>query len=324
MKHLGKIDVAVKLEELAYEPPASFFERETEGGEHLGMLIESRRKELAYGARTIAVTKPGLQFIGKGRTFEIIGLNEAGISVLGAIAEGLEGAEGVKVDCLDDKIAGTIERRQMTLPEHLRIRQPGLGSVLRQLLSTFSIDDPDAGLYGAFAYDYVRQAEDIGKRFATGGGADVNLLLPFELVAFDELRGIAVRKTYKFGSVEAEAAVSRLSYGKKQGTSTDMTDGQYLKAVEKIISEIRAGEMIQAILSKTVKTGLSSSRRSKQHCSTTAAKPQTLRVEPQRNPSVVYKRLGLFKFSLQYLVRAVELLERFRASCGHVGVQALS
>lgn len=274
MERTGKIRIEVKKEEIPYEPPADFFERETEGGEQLSMLMESRRRDLTYGTKAVAVTKPGLQFtgkgqvleIGKGDDFELRALSDAGRNVLDIVAEGIQGIEGVSLDrdgpygrrrrdSLEDRVTGTIKRQDSVLPEHLRIRQPGLGGVLRHILSMFSIDDPDAGLYGAFAYDYVRQGENIGNRF-TGGGPDVNLVLPFELVVFDELRKTAVKKTYSFSTDEAAPVRSRLSFGKHQQVSTDMTNEQYMASVDKIIREISAGEMIQAVLSKTIKTGL--------------------------------------------------------------------
>lgn len=256
MAHTGKIRVNVKKEEVLYEQPADFFERLTESGEHIGMLMESRRRDLTYGTKAIAITKPGLQFIGKGNTFEIRALNAAGKSILDVVAESINGMEGVSLRSLEDKVTGTIARQNIILPEHLRIRQPGLGSVLRYMLSMFGVDDSDAGLYGAFSYDYVRQGENIGSRFSAGGEPDVNLLLPLELVVFDELRGTAVKKTYKFSTVEAEPIMSRLSFGKHRHIFTDMTDEQYMALVERIKKEISAGEMIQTVLSRTVKIGL--------------------------------------------------------------------
>ncbi len=258
IEHAGKIKMEVKVnkEDVPYEMPADFFERQTEGGEHLGMLIESRRRDLTYGTKAVAVTKPGLQFVGKGSNFEIRALNAAGKSILYVMAEGINRMEGVSLRSLEDKVTGTIDRQNIILPEHLRIRQPGLGSVLRQILSRFSIDDTDAGLYGAFSYDYVRQGENIGSRFSAGGGPDVNLVLPFELVMFDEIRGTAVKKTYQFSTAKTEPLVSGLSFGKYRHRSTDMTDEQYMTSVERIKQDINAGEMIQTVLSRTIKMGL--------------------------------------------------------------------
>ncbi|MEK6853733.1 MAG: anthranilate synthase component I family protein [Nanoarchaeota archaeon] len=246
-----KIRVEARLEEIPYEPPVEFYERETEGGQHLGMLLESRRRDLTYGTKAIAVTKPGLQFTGKGNNFEITAFGAAAQRLLGTVAERIQKLNGVAIHTIEDRVLGTVERRRLVLEEELRIRQAGLGGVLRQILSTFRVDDADAGLYGAFAYDYVRQGENIGSRFSSGGGPDVNLLLPLELVTFDEIKRTATRKTYKFGNLEPETVASPIRFGEAKERLLDLNDGQYMEAVARIISEIASGEMIQAVLSRT-------------------------------------------------------------------------
>lgn len=258
MKMITKdgIEIEVKQQDIPYERPVEFYERETDGGQHLGMLMESRRRDLNYGTKAVAVTKPGLQLTGKGNSFELKALNPAGRQILEIAAERFS-ADGVEIRCLEDMIQGRISRSGAQLPEHLRIKQPGLGSVIREVLSIFHVKDEDAGFYGAFAYDYVRQVEEIGTRFAGHEGSDVNLLLPLELVVFDEIRQQATRKTYRFGNVQTGPTQSRLSFGNYAGeSSADLTDDQYLKAVEKIISEIAAGEMIQVVMSRAEKLGL--------------------------------------------------------------------
>lgn len=251
-----KVDVAVSVEEIPFEKPTDFYERETNGGQQLGMLLESRRHDLTYGTKAVAITNPGIQLTGKGDRFELRALNRAGMNALDTIA-GRFSAEGVEINCLEDRIQGKITRSRLHLPEHLRIRQPGLGSVIRELLSIFNVNDPDAGLYGAFAYDYVRQGEKIGNRFSSQGGPDVNLLLPLEVVVFDEIKERAVRKTYGFGKGDVSPELSVLSFGNYVGKSeVDLTDSEYMERVEKIIREIAAGEMIQAVLSRADKVGL--------------------------------------------------------------------
>ena len=88
------------------------------------------------------------------------------------------------------------ERRPVAEDERLHLNN--ISQVIRNLLHAFRCDDRFLGLYGAFAYDFVRLFEPLPDRLPAIPTQDFRLFMPDMLLSYDHMRERAVLYLYDF------------------------------------------------------------------------------------------------------------------------------
>ena len=139
----------------------------TDGGSSPGsIMLESGDFAPTYAERSIAVIDPSICVTGKGEQFEITALDRRGEVVLAEIVPRLPAAAEITSE--DHKhVSGTLRTDLSSASFHERLKNPNHADLLRAALPShkpFNGGPPlPIGLYGCFAYDFVRQFEDIPK-----------------------------------------------------------------------------------------------------------------------------------------------------------------
>jgi len=240
--------------EITYSNPFDYFKRFADGNGRVSFLLESRSKNLAYGRQSVVVPSAALSVTGKNEEFCLEALTDTGREILKFFGkEDFEYAEGVRFE--DGKISGRVQRGDLkNLNEDERIHSPNTSFAIRTVLNKFKgFSDEHAGLYGAFAYDFARNFESFGDRFAGGGGPDFKLYLPSTVVFFDDIRERTVVKRFSFNGKNdgLEESVFDSSFVSSEVDSyEDMSLDDYAGKVEYLIDEIKNGRLMQCVLSR--------------------------------------------------------------------------
>jgi anthranilate synthase component 1 len=143
----------------------ALFSRLTDGGTVPGsMLLESGDLAPTYAERSIAVIRPSICLSGKDERFEIHALDRRGEALLPLIGSRLPSAAEIATRD-DDHIAGTLRTDLSSVSFCQRLENTSHADLLRAALLDHEGPHDDLsvpfGLYGCFAYDFVRQFEDI-------------------------------------------------------------------------------------------------------------------------------------------------------------------
>ena len=169
-----------------------------------GVLFESVDISRVYGRYSLAVVDPPLLVEGKDDTFCIRALNPYGQHIL----ERLTAADfpcSTDVKQTEQMIQGTVPCERRPVAEDERLQLNNISQVIRHLLHTFRCDDRFLGLYGAFAYDFVRLFEPLPDRLPPIPTQDFRLFLPDILLSYDHLREHACIYMYDFSGSTASA-----------------------------------------------------------------------------------------------------------------------
>jgi anthranilate synthase len=95
-------------------------------------------------------------------------------------------------------IQGTVPCERRPVAEDERLQLNNISQIIRHLLHTFRGADRFLGLYGAFAYDFVRLFEPLPNRLPAIPTQDFRLFLPDILLFYDHLRERALIYLYDF------------------------------------------------------------------------------------------------------------------------------
>lgn len=247
--------ITIDKQEINYQDPFDYYEKHSQNGQSVSLLMESRFRHLDYGRESIVLPNAALQITGKNDHFCITALTETGEAIL-SYFEKSDFDYANKVIITDDKIEGIVTKADTrNLTELERIRQKNISFVIRTILDKFSsIPDEHAGLYGAFAYDFARNFENFGNRFIDDEGSpDFNLFMPSTIVYFDDIKERAeIRRFYFEG--KNDGLESKLTLPDFQEppfrTYEDMSIGEYQDKVSEIIKQIKNGRLIQCVLSR--------------------------------------------------------------------------
>lgn len=252
----------IKVDPMGYEDPFRYYCNHSSNGHRPSFLLESRpfmmegrpMIDLTYGRQSIVVPNAALKITGKNDTFCLEALTDTGAVILSAFTiEDFAYAHDVRVT--EDRITGKVKKGGMkNLTELERIRQPNTSFIIRTVLEKFpELRDDHAGLYGAFAYDFARNFDDFGKRFSERGEPDFSLFLPTTVVYFDDVFRTAEVKRFFFDGKNDDLDGEVLTHGFQPlpiETYEDMTLDEYEQKVADIIEQIKAGRLLQCVLSR--------------------------------------------------------------------------
>ncbi|MDT8447870.1 MAG: chorismate-binding protein [bacterium] len=246
-------------ESLDYQSFDSFFDTVAQRG----VILESAEIAPIYGRMSLILIDPPLSIRGKDESFELRALNERGVKLLGLLKDELFGfAENLTRDA--QAIRGQVPRKNDLLDESKRHKQPNISFVIKALLAHFEGDDSSLGLYGAFAYDFIRLFEDIPYKGAEVDVPDFNLFFPDQIMVADHFKEKLERHLYEFFDFEVspEALLLRreadlASQPKPEGPKTpilrdnEMDPEPFKALIEKGKAEIKRGEIFEIVLSRS-------------------------------------------------------------------------
>jgi anthranilate synthase component 1 len=145
--------------------PGDLFHRLTDGGNRPGsILLESGEIAPTYAERSIGVFRPSLSAAGKDGAFRVDALDRRGECLLEAVSRRLP-REAVVTDRSRRRIEGRLDTVLGQVCFDARLSSASHAGILRALLLDFEAPESEPpvpfGLFGCFAYDFVRQFEDV-------------------------------------------------------------------------------------------------------------------------------------------------------------------
>lgn len=233
-----------------------------------GFLLESRDVSQIYGRLSLIGIDPALEINGKNNDFSITALNERGRRYLERFEKGDFGMCD-SVEFGDGEVSGVIKKDQGEFEESQRTKRKNISAVIRVVIEKFKQDRKEFfGLYGAFAYDFVRLFEDIPSILPDDGVPDFRLFLYDSFVFFDHLKEQAEVVAYRESELEAHKAAldiehiakngadARSSY-KISGANFDLEEKEYAALVENARDLARRGELFEVVYSNTLRAEFS-------------------------------------------------------------------
>lgn len=228
------------------------------------MLLESKDISPVYGRMSLVGVDPVLALKGKDNRFEIKALNERGAAYLEGIKDiDLKMAENVSRT--ETHISGTIKNELQSQEESQRAHKPNIAQVIRLFLKKFKTTEKTLlGLYGPFAYDFVRLFEDIGNTLPESEIDDFRLFLYDTFIQIDHIKEGASIVCYRSDEVQATQAVEALQ--KKLQASNDLaitpaeisnakfffSKNEYEDLVRKSKEYITQGEVFEIVFANTL------------------------------------------------------------------------
>jgi anthranilate synthase len=230
-----------------------------------GVLFESVDISRVYGRFSLAVVDPPLLVEGKDEAFRIRALNSRGQHIL----ERLTPADfpcSTDVHKTAQVLQGTVPCERRPVAEDERLRLNNISQVIRNLRHAFRCSDRFLGLYGAFAYDFVRLFEPLPTRLPAIPTQDFRLFLPDMLLFYDHLRERAFLYLYDFSDgtrpaadvvhmrleplctprpVRPTSSQPRVPHKLQSDTGREA----YMAAVDEAREQMRLGEFFEVVLS---------------------------------------------------------------------------
>ena len=234
-----------------------------------GVLYESVDIAPIYGRYSLAVIDPPVVVEGKDEGFRIRALNRRGQDILAQTLSAADIPCCRQVQRSPQALSGTVPCERRPVAEDERLHLNNISQVIRNLLHAFRCDDRFLGLYGAFAYDFVRLFEPLPDRLPAIPTQDFRLFMPDMLLSYDHLRERAVLYLYDFLNspksaqallrerLEALPAVEPLPAGLQvripHKLLSDTGREAYMAAVDDAREQMRLGEFFEVVLSHSFK-----------------------------------------------------------------------
>ena len=244
-------------------PPLELYQHLNAGSP--GVLYESVDVSRVYGRYSLAVIDPPVLVEGKEDSFTIRALNERGRQLVRQPLAAVEFACCQDLQRGNEAITGTVPCERRPVAEDERLLLNNISQVVRTLLHHFRCDDRFLGLYGAFAYDFVRLFEPLPDRLQPAPTQDFRLFMPDTLLFFDHLKERATLTIYDFLDSTASAndlVRDRLS-GLQPATPVSVPERHriphklesdsgreaFMAAVDEAREQMRQGEFFEVVLS---------------------------------------------------------------------------
>lgn len=171
------------------------------------MLLESKDISPVYGRMSLVGVDPVLELRGKDNQFEIKVLNDRGTVFL----QHLESENFAMVENLQRTatvVSGKIDIQEGDIAESERTHKRNIAQVIRAVLEKFKTTEQTLlGLYGPFAYDFVRLFEDIGNTLPETKVDDFRLFLYDTFVRIDHIKERSEIITYRENEKESVLAM---------------------------------------------------------------------------------------------------------------------
>ena len=238
--------------------------------ERPGVLYESVDIAPIYGRYSLAVIDPPVIVEGKDEHFRIRALNRHGRDILAQTLSAADLPCCQQVQRSPQTLSGTVPCERRPVAEDERLQLNNISQIIRNLLHAFHCDDRFLGLYGAFAYDFVRLFEPLPDRLPAIPTQDFRLFMPDLLLSYDHMRERAVLYLYDFlNSTKSAHELLRARLEALPATEpppptspqvriphkllSDTGHEAFMAAVDDAREQMRLGEFFEVVLSHSFK-----------------------------------------------------------------------
>lgn len=275
---IGSIVPIVETLPFALEPVEYFAKLSDYGAKSHCVLLESADIVLKYGEKSLGSADPCLKVAGKGEDFEITALNALGTRFIELLKGDFDFCD--KVSYKKDKILGKLKPKRSNVSEEERLKLKNHMDIIRKIAFKFKPTEkpfiPYAGLFGSISYDFIDQFEDLPKNSKDlTNDPDYMLYFLDNLFLIDHKQ----KKTYFISNAlvtdnnkdniynECMSKIkcykdainkndikkpANINQKKLKDIKTDTTKEEFIDKVKKIKEHIRAGDVYQAVISRTL------------------------------------------------------------------------
>ncbi|HLG23468.1 MAG TPA: anthranilate synthase component 1 [Candidatus Nanoarchaeia archaeon] len=272
----GSLIPLVETLSYAIEPVEYFAKLSGYGKNKNCLMFESASVVPKYGERSIGSSDPCLKVTGKNENFEIIALNKTGVRFIKILTGDFDFCD--EVEYSTDRIFGRLRPKRHIASENERLRLVNHTDILRKIAFKFKPVSkpfvPYCGLFGAVSYDFIDQLEDLPKNkndltndpdyvfyfldnlFFIDHKENKTYFIANALVTgndeiYDECRAKLghYKRTASNNLKESKPQISKTN---SSNVITDTGRKEFIRLVGKIKEHIKAGDVYQAVLSRTM------------------------------------------------------------------------
>jgi len=264
--------------------PVEFFAKLTDyGRKRNSILLESADIISKYGERSLGSADPCLMVKGKGIDFEITALNGLGKKFIALLKDDFYFCD--KISYKKNKIVGKLKPKRSTVSEEERLKLPNHMDIIRKIAFKFKPTakpfTPYCGLFGSVSYDFIDQFEELPK-----SKKDIVKDPDYILYFLDNLFLIdhKSKKTYFVANalitnedkdriykeckskiqfykntINKRNNIKKIYNNKLKNLNikTDTGKKEFMSIVREIKEHIKAGDVYQAVISRTITTNVS-------------------------------------------------------------------
>lgn len=269
------------VDELPYalDPIEYFAKLSNYGDKKNSILFESADIVPKYGEKSIGSANPCLKVKGQNEKFEITALNELGIKFIKFLKGDFDFCD--EVEYKKDKIAGKLKTQKGISSEEERLKSRNNIDIIRKIIFKFKPTlkpfIPYAGLFGCISYDLVEQFEELPKNkkdvtndpdyllyfldnlFLIDHNGGRTFFVANALIMDDNRENIyeeCVSKIENYKKAISKKIPHESKFGRtffaKTKIKSDTEEEEYIEIVHKIKKHILAGDVFQAVLSRTI------------------------------------------------------------------------
>jgi anthranilate/para-aminobenzoate synthase component I len=253
--------------EIDYSPAHELFAKLYQHYDH-HFLLESVEVSLFSGRFSLIGLNPSLKIVGKNESFSIQALNKRGESYLSALAPVVDDyADSTKLE--GRTLEGEVAKETKQLEESQRSKMRNSAQVIRLIIDHFSMNKKTLmGLYGAFAYDFIRLFEDLQDQLEKNETPDYSLFLYDTFVLIDHIKESSSIIAYRADEDSCLEPIhdieELLETSTSQSSNYEIKDAKFSieqEAFEAMVEQareyIRQGELFQVVFSNCLKAKFS-------------------------------------------------------------------
>src|SRR6185312_7974111 len=210
----------------------------------------------------VASVTPPIEIVGRGRSLEIVALNERGRVLNRLLTKVLEThPHWATFRGEADRLIGELKPLSGVFSEEDRSKQPSPFSILRALIQEFrNPEDSRLVLAGAFGYDLLLQFDPIQQRLPRGEQKTLHLFLCDDIYFMDRKRETIERFRYDFSAGELSTEglpreTPKIRKHKATGGPAEIVSnhepGEYPAKVEAVREGMRLGNYYEVVLRQT-------------------------------------------------------------------------
>src|SRR3989338_5631177 len=266
--------------------PVEYFSKLTDyGRKKNSILLESADIIAKYGERSLGSADPCLMVKGKGIDFEITALNDLGKKFIALLKDDFDFCD--KISYKKDKIAGKLKPKRSLVSEEERLKLPNHMDIIRKIAFKFKPTTkpfvPYCGLFGSVSYDFIDQFEDLPKNkkdiikdpdyilyfldnlFLIDHKANKTYFVANALITNDSrdeiYNGCKSKIQFYKNTINKNKINNNIkNYNhkiKNPEIETDTGKKEFMGMAKKIKEHIKAGDVYQAVISRTIATNIS-------------------------------------------------------------------
>ncbi len=252
------IKITTKITPTKYQNPFDLYSKLSNKGNNVSLLFESKSPNQKYERKSMIVCDLALKVVGKDENFSITALNKAGENLLSNFSK-KDFTYSINFKQEKKVITGKVEKKENNnLSEEENEKLTNISFVIKTILSKFESENSYAGLYGVFAYDFAKNFYKVKEKQIDLGEKDFELFLPTKVYVLydDEKRAEELNFYFNGKKFASEKPIKGFEF-KKEITKAeyDLSDEEYKGIVQKAITDIKNGRVMQCVLSR--KTTLS-------------------------------------------------------------------